>query len=140
MPRTLLDSGPLVALLNKSDTFHSWAVAAFSFLPGRGLWLTDPVLVESVYLLRKYGGDYQQLLELVKTGRLEIAFPLREKIADMQKLMRKYAPRMDLADASLVVAAQDFWSDVQVMTLDRKDFEIYRLFGRQRIPLIAPKP
>ena len=45
--------------------------------------------------------------------------------------------RMDLADAS-IVAMSEIYKRSQVLTVDRKDFSIYRRNDRQVIDFVAP--
>lgn len=55
----------------------------------------------------------------------------------MSALMQRYASLpMDLADAALLQAyrREDFSA---VMTLDRRDFSIYRMAGKS-VPILAP--
>ena len=55
----------------------------------------------------------------------------------MRELMSKYADRsMDLADAALIRVAQREGIR-KIFTVDRKDFTVYRLYGRLR-PHIIP--
>ncbi len=55
----------------------------------------------------------------------------------MLRLLQKY-PQMDLADAC-IVRMSEFFSDGQVITVDRMDFAYYRRHGRQIIPTITPE-
>ena len=56
----------------------------------------------------------------------------------MYVLMEQYRDTpMDLADASIVVMTE-LHKRCQVLTLDRKDFSIYRRNDRQTIDFIAP--
>ena len=45
---------------------------------------------------------------------------------------------MQLADACLV-RMSELKRDCRVITLDRRDFQVYRRFDRQMIPLVAPE-
>jgi hypothetical protein len=45
---------------------------------------------------------------------------------------------MQLADACLV-RMSELKRDCRVFTLDRRDFQVYRRFDRQMIPLVAPE-
>ena len=54
----------------------------------------------------------------------------------MRTLMRRY-DRMDLADACVVVMSETHES-TQVLTIDVKDFKIYRRNDRQVIRYVAP--
>jgi predicted nucleic acid-binding protein len=50
--------------------------------------------------------------------------------------MARY-PRMDLADASVVVMSEQY-ARCQVLTVDRRDFSIYRRNDRRVIDFVAP--
>jgi predicted nucleic acid-binding protein len=50
--------------------------------------------------------------------------------------MLKY-DRMDAADASLVVLSE-IHREARIITTDRRDFSVYRRFGRQRLPTVFP--
>lgn len=132
----LVDTGPLVALLDRRDKFHDWATAQ---LAGREapLWTCEPVLTEAVHLLRHIHGE-QALLELVRRGLVTTQFRLDDEVARVAKLMARYdnVP-MSLADACLVRMAEQH-ADSSIMTLD-SDFRIYRKHGRQVIATIMPE-
>lgn len=130
-----MDTGPLVAFFNEKDKHHAWATEVFSMITG-DVFTTEPVITEAAYFLRKYGGDCSGLLDMLRDGTLQIQFQLAAAAVEINTLMKKY-PNMDLADASLVIGAQNLY-DVEVVTVDRKDFKTYRMFGRQAIPFKAP--
>lgn len=50
--------------------------------------------------------------------------------------MVKY-DRVDAADASLVVLSE-IHRNAKIITTDRRDFSIYRRFGRHRLPVSLP--
>lgn len=47
----LCDTGPLVALIDRDDLYHTQSVAALNTLPASPLLTTWPCLVEAMYLL-----------------------------------------------------------------------------------------
>jgi len=51
--------------------------------------------------------------------------------------MAKYEG-MDVCDGSLVVPSEQF-PKAKIITVDRRDFPIYRRFGREPLPFIMPK-
>jgi len=124
----LTDTGPLVALLDRDDAHHTACVAAAHRMPSGPLLTTWPCFTEAMYLLGEVGGStYQgELWRLRAAGRL-ILLELRDAEVDrMAMLMDKYRDTpMDLADASLVAAAEAR-SFRRVFTLD-SHFRIYRL-------------
>ena len=135
-PRVLLDTGPLVASLNRKDRFHEWArMQCAEIAPP--LFTCEPVLAESCFLLRDCSGGNKAVLELVHRGVLEVAFRLGDHVASIARLMAKYSSvPMSLADACLV-RMSEMDAQAVVMTLDT-DFLVYRRHARQAIPIIAP--
>ncbi|MBI2190889.1 MAG: PIN domain-containing protein [Planctomycetes bacterium] len=133
----LLDTGPLVALLDRGDKFHEWAKASFADLHAPFL-TCEPVLAESCYLLRNLSGGSQAVLELIGRGFVDITFRMVEEVPTLNRLMTKYSDvPMSLADACLVRMAE-MSRDSMMMTVDT-DFMIYRIHGRQPIRLILPE-
>jgi predicted nucleic acid-binding protein len=134
--RTLLDTGPLVALLNAADSHHEWAVAQWGRL--KPPFLTcEVVLAEACFLLRTRGQDPSVVLDMVARGAVRAEFSLTKEVEAVVRLMRRYADMgAALADVCLV-RMSELYSNCQVLTLDR-DFLIYRRDGRRVIPLIAP--
>ena len=133
---TILDTGPLVAFLDRRDPAHAWAVARF-----REIWppsLTcEPVIVEACFLLRKTPAIALSVLDLMTSGDLALGFRLQEEAAHVSSLMSRYANvPMSLADACLVRMAE-LHADAQVLTLDG-DFRVYRRNGREAIDAVMP--
>jgi hypothetical protein len=134
---TLTDTGPLVALLDKDDTHHKKCVAAAGRLPAGPLLTTWPCFTEAMYLLGAVGGYLYQaeLWKLRQAGRLVLYDLSTTEVDRMVALMDKYQDQpMDLADASLVAAAESL-SLGRVFTLDR-DFFIYRLADSSALEVI----
>ena len=125
MPGVLVDTGPLVALLDRSDPYHVKCQETLRSLedPLVTVW---PVLTEAMYMLRDYWLAQDGLWEMIETGAVEI-LPLGvEDVPRMRELMRKYRDLpMDLADAALVRVAERE-RQRRVFTIDRRDFQIYR--------------
>jgi len=124
----LTDTGPLIALLDRSDSNHARCVAAAQQLVASPLETTWPCFTEAMYLLGEVGGfRYQsELWKLRSTGRLVVLDHTLAEIDRMAELMEKYHDTpMDLADASLVAVAESrgFRS---LFTIDGH-FRIYRL-------------
>jgi uncharacterized protein len=125
MPGVLVDTGPLVALLDRSDPYHTICQETLRSLEDR-LVTVWPVVTESMYLMRAYWHAQNALWEMIEAGAVEI-FPLgADDVARMRDLMRKYRDLpMDLADAALVRVAERERLR-RIFTLDRRDFQIYR--------------
>jgi predicted nucleic acid-binding protein len=131
---TLIDAGPLVALLHRDDQDHARCINALKKLR-TGLATTWPPLTEAMYLLSFSAQAQDALLEMVERGALQI-LPVEEAdIPRVRVLMRKYRDLpMDLADATLVHVAER--EGIQyVFTLDRRDFTTYRI-GRRAFTIV----
>lgn len=75
---------------------------------------------------------------MVTRGFIRIPFHLEEEKQVIEKMMLKYANvPMSFADACLV-RMTELYPNMVVLTLDH-DFQIYRRFGRQTIPLWIPE-
>ena len=125
MPAVLVDTGPLVALLDRSDPYHLTCQETLSSLDD-SLVTVWPVVTEAMYMLRAYWQAQDALWEMIGAGAVEI-IPLGiEDLPRMRELMRKYRDQpMDLADAALVRVAERERLR-RIFTLDRRDFQIYR--------------
>lgn len=137
MTLTLLDTGPLVAFLNRNDRWHEWAKAQMgALLPP--LLTCEPVLTEACFLIQRNGGQPADLLKKLQAGVIEVALEIQTEASALEALMRRYEDTpMSLADACLV-RLSELHSDCQVFTLDTH-FRRYRRHGRQVIPLLAPE-
>jgi predicted nucleic acid-binding protein len=132
----LLDTGPLVAAFRRpedKDPFTPWATKLIRSLP-YPLFTCDAVLTEAAHFLH----SAWKLLEAVERGLLVSRFDTRASAQRLRELVRKYADQpMDFADACLVCMSEQT-KDCRVVTVDRRDFTVYRRYGREAIPLILP--
>jgi predicted nucleic acid-binding protein len=131
----LVDAGPLVALLSATDQHRKECVAALKRIrePLGTVW---PAFTEAVHLLASSPKAQQALLDQL-TREAVALMPLDRRDAPrVAELMNRYSDRpMDLADAALVrIAEREGLSTV--FTIDRRDFEVYRLFGRKRFRIV----
>ena len=131
--RCILDTGPLVAALNRAERHHEWARKQFSELP-RPFASCEAVLSECAFLLR--GGARDGLLRLFEEKH-GLLISLVDETTPIGTLMRKYSDvPMSYADACLV-RLSEMNPQLPVVTLDA-DFAFYRRNRNQRLPLIAP--
>lgn len=133
---TLVDAGPLVALIDRGESGHQRCVDTLAQLSGP-LVTTWPAFTEAIYLLGSAGGWPAQdaLWKLVDRGDLRLVdldVSMRQRSRD---LMAKYDDvPMDLADASLVALAESMKLS-RVFSLD-SDFHIYRLKNRRTLEVL----
>lgn len=133
----LIDAGPLVAIILRSEPNHQRCVAAAGTLPSGSLMTTWPCFTEAMYLLHRGGGASAQstLWALSASGTLTIHPPDESEFPRMAELMAQYHDvPMDLGDASLVSAAEHLRCR-RLFTLDG-DFRIYRLIDGSTLDLI----
>ena len=132
----ILDTGPLVALLNQADRYHRWTRDQWAQVTPP-LLTCEAVLAESCFLVRGFTGGQAAVLEFVRRGILDVSFRLAEETDTIFRLLNKYQNvPMSLADACIVRLAEQHSAGV-VFTLD-SDFGIYRKNTRQVIPTLIP--
>jgi uncharacterized protein len=132
---TICDTGPLLAYLNRHDPHHGWAVALMKQVAAP-LLVCEPVLTEVMYFLREDGLIVDPLFQLLERKALRLEFDLSAHWPRVRTLMTRYR-QMDLADASIVVMTE-LHAHCQVLTLDRRDFSVYRRNDRQVIDFVSP--
>lgn len=132
----LLDTGPLVAFLNKRDRLHEWTAAQWNQISPPML-TCEAVISESCFLLTKTNGGSDPVMQLIQRNIITISFRLDDNIDPVKKLLLKYQSiPMSLADAC-IVRMSELFSNSYVFTLD-SDFNLYRKQGRHVIPVIWP--
>ncbi|MGH9854897.1 MAG: type II toxin-antitoxin system VapC family toxin [Blastocatellia bacterium] len=133
----LIDTGPLVALLNRNDPSHSRAAEVLQKLPKRPLLTTCQCLTEAMYLLHRAGGHdaQEELWEWIIDGLLQTYELTDADERRARELMKRYADTpMDYADASLVATAESL-NLRRIFTFDG-DFYIYRLADGSMLEVI----
>lgn len=137
MTPVLLDTGCIVALLDRSERHHAQCRRVVRDVRGP-LVTCEAVIAETCYLLRNLAGAAEAVLENVARGVFEIPFRLDRSAGPVKTLLAKYGDvPMDLADACLVHLADELGTG-SILTLD-DDFAIYRWRKRRRFHyLLAP--
>jgi uncharacterized protein len=122
----LVDTGPLVALFDPKDRQHGRCVTALKEIR-EPIRTTVPVLTEAFHMLQPHSLGSDRLREFILQGGLSVWFFDRQALVRAFELMEAYSDHpMDLADASLVVAAESLGTR-KVFTIDRRDFDTYRV-------------
>lgn len=132
----LIDAGPLIAIVNADDQYHAACTLALRRIrqPLGTVW---PVVTEAMYLLADIPRAQEAVWEMIERGAVQILPLGAADVSRMRALMRKHAARrMDLADAALIGVAEREGIH-QFFTVDRRDFGVYRLYGRIRPVLIS---
>lgn len=136
MPRVIVDTGPLVALLNRNDAAHAWVVEKLREIQPPML-TCEAVLAEATYLTRQTPGARVALIEMVGEGFISIGMQLCDHHSAILAMVRRYTNvPLSLADACLVRLAE-LNPQSPVLTLD-SDFSVYRKNGRQVMKVLCP--
>ena len=131
MRSTLIDAGPIIALFDKSDRYHEPARVAIAEADFR-LITTWPVITEASHMLDFDLRAQVGLLQWIYRGGLNIHEIDTNGLRRIIDLTEKYQDRpMDLADASLVVAAED--TGVRHIFSIESDFLIYRTKSNEHL-------
>ena len=128
---TLVDAGPLIALLNPRDQDHARCVAFLQDYTG-SLITTWPVISEASHMLSPSVNAQIALLKWIERGALEVRHIDVQAVQRIIVYTEKYRDRpMDLADASLVTLAIET-SVIDISSID-SDFDIYRLPNNRKL-------
>jgi uncharacterized protein len=136
---TIVDTGPLVAILNPDDEYHARCVTV---LPALRLPFvtTASVVTEAMHFLYRRRGwiGQQTLWRMIEVDKLRVSAVEGYALDRIEQLMDRYQDSpMDFADASLVTLAEEM-NLRQVFTLD-SHFRAYRMSNR-RVLDIVPDP
>lgn len=131
----LLDTGPFVALIDRSEKLHDECVAALESWTGP-IVTTEAVLTETLYLVGPEWRAQKVCLEFILRGAFQVVPSSQASLRRVAVLMEKYRNvPMDFADATLVALGEELETDL-VFTLDRRGFSTYRLGRRKAFQLI----
>jgi len=136
MRPAIVDTGPLVAFVDRAEQHHRWVTEQVEEVD-TPLLVCEPVLAEAMYLLARFPKAQDALFGLLENGALMIAFRIEEHVPALRRLHQKYRDRpMSLADAC-IVRMTEIYERHAVLTLD-SDFTVYRKHGRVPLALIHP--
>lgn len=122
----LVDTGPLIALFDPKDGAHARCRRALEGIR-EPLCTTTPVLTEAFHLLSPESIGSNGLRDFIARRGLSVWFLTEPTLQRAFELMEQYADQaMDLADATLVAAAEAL-NTRRVFSIDRRDFDRYRL-------------
>ncbi len=129
MKKTLVDSGPFIALFDRNDIYHT---ASVEFIKANRSKLVTTIasVTEALHLL-DFNRDAQiDFLNWLNAGAVTIEPITADDLFRIKELIIKYSDLpMDFADACLVFLGDKLNID-SVATIDR-DFDVYRLKGKK---------
>jgi len=133
----LIDTGPLVGFLDKSDQWHDFAVKTFPRV-NFPAYTCEAVISEAVYHLRESAEARDGLLEMIDIEALVVLPVFPEGRTYLRETLKKYGPKTDLADAALLWLAETH-PGLSILTTDKRDFSRYRLHAANRtLGIISP--
>ena len=135
-PRGLIDTGAILALLDRADRWHRPCREALTDLPVP-LATSTAVLTELFHLLEAHEGP--AAWQFLRSGIVRVLSITDEDLPAIEALMDRYRDRpMDFADATLVHLARRE-SLTMVFTVDHNDFETYRIEGKRRFRIVPER-
>jgi predicted nucleic acid-binding protein len=131
----LLDTGPFVALVDRSEGRHDQCVAVLEGWTG-AVVTTEAVLAETLYLVGPQWRGQKAALEFILRGAFQLVPSSHASLQRVAALMERYRNvPMDFADATLVALGEELDTD-WVFTLDRRGFSTYRMNRRKPFRVI----
>jgi predicted nucleic acid-binding protein len=137
LARVLVDTGAVVALVNRADRHH--AAAADWFASYRGsLLTTEAVITETAYVLAASRAHQRAALlwfERARLAGLLHVVPV-DDYAALDTIIARYSQLpCDYADATIIALAEKTRVTV-IATIDQRDFSVYRVGRRKRFRIV----
>jgi uncharacterized protein len=131
----LIDTGAILALLDRTDRWHDSCVDAFHQLR-LPLLTSDAVLTELFYLVGDTRSEMEAAWRFVHSGALVLGTIEHAELQHVHGLMSRYWDRpMDFADGTLVYLARREFLSV-ILTVDHADFATYRIEGKRQFRVL----
>jgi predicted nucleic acid-binding protein len=129
----IADTGFIVAFGNRNDHHHAWAVDVARHIT-EPLITCEAVLAEAVFHLK----SASFVFSLIEDGMLRLAFDCSKNLEQLTALAQRYQDRQpDLTDLCIIRMSELYPRHV-VITVDAKDFRVYRRNKRDMIDVLAP--
>lgn len=131
----LIDTGAILALLDRTDRWHPACVRAFRqlHLP---LLISEAVLTELFHLVGDSRMEMEAAWKFVRSGALVLGMIEDNELPNLRTLMQRYWDRpMDFADATLVYLAKRE-SVSAILTVEHADFATYRIEGKRQFRVL----
>lgn len=131
--KAIADTGFLVAIANRRDQYHDWAVNLLAKLQ-TPLLTSEAVLSETAFHLQ----SSRTALLMVESGLVRIAINPEREWPELLRLAEQFDDqRPDLADLC-VIRLSEIYPIHKVLTVDGSDFRVYRRNSREPIPVVCP--
>lgn len=134
----LVDTGAILALLDRTDRWHGACVEAFRQLR-LPLLTSEAMLTELFHLVGDSRTEMEAAWKFVRSGALVLGTIEDSELRHLHGLMARYWDRpMDFADATLVYLAKRESLTV-ILTVDQADFATYRIEGKRQFRVLPRK-
>ena len=134
----LIDTGAILALLDRSDRWHGVCVEAFRQLR-LPLLTSEAVLTEVFHLVGDSRREMEAAWKFVGSGALVLGTIEDVELMHLHSLMSRYWDRpMDFTDSTLVYLARRESLSV-ILTVDQADFATYRIEGKRQFRVFPGK-
>ncbi len=131
MQKTIIDSGPLIALFDRSDIYHTKVLDFLKSYKGK-LLCSLAIITEVLHMLDFNLKVQIDFLKWCEIGGVEIYEISQDELINIIKMMEKYSDiPMDLADATLMYIASK--EKIQNIVSIDSDFDIYRTLKKQSL-------
>jgi len=135
--RYLVDAGPLVGAFWPADHWHAWSRKSLSSV-GSPVCTTESVFAEAAHHLKTHVPALLQLLAALQAGLVRLIPVGSVGASRAAEFITRYAPRADWGDATLVILSERY-PRARLVTIDVRDFTIYRRRDGSPIPCITPQ-
>jgi len=131
----LIDSGPLVAILNERDEHYKVCLAEAKSL--RGQFHTSwSVITEAAHLLKGQPAAVQKLLAWIRTSELRVLQLAKEDTDGIGHILDRYADQgFDFADATLMHLSEREGMST-IFTIDHRHFFVFRAKHRRSLNIV----
>ena len=132
MQKTIIDSGPIIALFDRSDKFHNKVLDFIKTYKGK--LVTSWAVITEVSHMLDFNLQVQiDFLKWCEAGGIEVYDISQTEISNIRIMMEKYIDvPMDLADATLMYIANKE-NIKNIVSIDNSDFDIYRTLKKQSL-------
>lgn len=134
--KTLIDTGPIVALIIRRDRYHLWSVSVLDDISG--ILLTNPaVLTEAFHLLRKTDRGPSVLMQMIEERFIKVENPYPAHLRYIHQQYEKYFDsKASFADINLLAQYENN-EEAPIFTID-SDFDIYKTVDGKTLNTIKP--
>jgi uncharacterized protein len=131
MPKTLIDSGPIIALFDRNDRYHERVIKFLKTYKGE--LVTSWAVITEVSHMLDFNLQVQiDFLKWIEQGGIKIYDISQNDIAHIRLMMEKYIDiPMDLADGTLMYIANT--ENIKKIVSIDSDFDIYRTLKKQNL-------